>query len=458
MARILLVDDEPSILRVLATVLKSEEHDVVAVGDGETAKGILAEQNFDLMISDIRMTPVNGMDLLKVVHEQDKSIAVIMLTAYGTVETAIQALKLGAFDYLTKPFKVDELLITVKRALDYTAALSENETLKRQLQSQVVFESIIAESGPMKRVCEMVRRVAPTDTTILITGESGTGKELIAKAIHSNSARKDNCFMPVNCAALPEQLLESEMFGHAKGAFTGATASKDGLFIAAHGGTIFLDEISSMPLSIQSKLLRALQEREIRRVGSNETVKVDVRVLAATNEPLEQMIAAGTFREDLYYRLNVIPINISPLRERREDILPLAQHIIRQQVKEDAELPGLSPEACRVLEGYRWPGNVRELENAIRHALAFSQNGVIDLDVLPAKIIESSGDERPAGPPEELPGFEGERCKSLKAFLRIKEKQYLSQVLTFTDGDKAAAAEKLKISLATLYRKLPIEE
>lgn len=458
MARILLVDDEPSILSVLATVLKSEDHEVVAVGDGETAKGILAAQNFDLMISDIRMAPVNGMDLLRVVHDQDKSIAVIMLTAYGTVETAIQALKLGAFDYLTKPFKVDELLITVKRALDYTAALSENETLKRQLQSQVVFESIIAESGPMKRVCEMVRRVAPTDTTILITGESGTGKELIAKAIHSNSARKDNCFMPVNCAALPEQLLESEMFGHAKGAFTGASESKDGLFIAAHGGTIFLDEISSMPLSIQSKLLRALQEREIRRVGSNETVKVDVRVLAATNEPLEQMIAAGTFREDLYYRLNVIPINISPLRERREDILPLAQHLIRLQIKDDAELPGLSPEACRVLEGYRWPGNVRELENAIRHALAFSQNGVIDLNVLPAKIIESSGDERPAGPPEALAGFEGDRCKSLKAFLRTKEKQYLSQVLTFTDGDKAAAADKLKISLATLYRKLPNEE
>jgi len=458
MARILLVDDEPSILSVLATVLKSEDHEVVAVGDGETAKGILAEDNFDLMISDIRMAPVNGMDLLRVVHDQEKSIAVIMLTAYGTVETAIQALKLGAFDYLTKPFKVDELLITVKRALDYTAALSENETLKRQLQSQVVFESIIAESGPMKRVCEMVRRVAPTDTTILITGESGTGKELIAKAIHSNSARKDNCFMPVNCAALPEQLLESEMFGHAKGAFTGASESKDGLFIAAHGGTIFLDEISSMPLSIQSKLLRALQEREIRRVGSNETVKVDVRVLAATNEPLEQMIAAGTFREDLYYRLNVIPINISPLRERREDILPLAQHLIRLQIKDDAELPGLSPKACRVLEGYRWPGNVRELENAIRHALAFSQNGVIDLDVLPAKIIESSGDERPAGPPEALAGFEGDRCKSLKAFLRTKEKQYLSQVLTFTDGDKAAAADKLKISLATLYRKLPNEE
>ena len=458
MARILLVDDEPSILSVLATVLKSEDHDVVAVGDGETAKGVLAEQEFDLMISDIRMTPVNGMDLLKVVHEQERSIAVIMLTAYGTVETAIQALKLGAFDYLTKPFKVDELLITVKRALDYSAAINENETLKRQLQSQVVFESIIAESDAMKRVCDMVRRVAPTDTTILITGESGTGKELIAKAIHSNSSRKDACFMPVNCAALPEQLLESEMFGHTKGAFTGATAAKDGLFTAAHGGTIFLDEISSMPLSIQSKLLRALQEREIRKVGSNETVKVDVRVLAATNEPLEKMIAAGTFREDLYYRLNVIPINISPLRERRDDILPLAQHLIRQQVGEEAEAPGMSPDACRVFEGYNWPGNVRELENAIRHALTFAQDGVIDLDVLPAKIVESSGEERGAAPADAVAGFEGDRCKSLKAFLRTKEKQYLSQVLTFTDGDKAAAADKLKISLATLYRKLPDEE
>ncbi len=455
MPRILLVDDEPSILSVLCTVLRSEDYDVTSAADGQQAIELIKNEDFDLVISDIRMAPVNGMDILKVVHQERPEVSVIMLTAYGSVETAIEALKLGAFDYVTKPFKVDELLITVQRALSYRNALNENATLKEQLQTRYQFDNIIAESPSMKNVCDMIRRVAPTDTTVLIYGHSGTGKELIAKAIHAYSTRSKKNFLPVNCAALPEPLLESEMFGHVKGAFTGASSDKEGLFEAAHGGTIFLDEIGSMPMSIQGKLLRVLQEKEVRRVGSNKTISVNARVLAATNTPLEKMIEDGTFREDLYYRISVIPIEIAPLCERREDILPLVYHVIKQETPEGQDYPSLSADVCSLLESYNWPGNVRELENAIKHAMTFSKDGHITRDVLPPKIAnttvmtaEESSAER----------FDATRGRSLKAFLRDQEKKYLNQVLQFTGGDKEKAAKTLHISLATLYRKLPDEE
>ena len=462
MPHILLVDDEPSILSVLSTVLKSEGHDVVPVDTGDKAKELLLTDDFDLMISDIRMSPVNGMELLRIAHQRRNGMPVIMLTAFGTVQTAVEALKLGAFDYLTKPFKVDELLITVKRALDYSNALSENASLKKQLQTRYEFENIVAESPAMRNVCDMIRRVAPTDTTVLIYGESGTGKELVAKAVHTHSTRSSGPFLPVNCAALPGPLLESEMFGHVKGAFTGASADKEGLFEAASGGTIFLDEISAMPMSLQSKLLRVLQEREVRRVGSNETVKVDARVLAATNVKLEEMIKNGEFREDLFYRLSVIPIQISPLRDRREDILPLFDHFLKNEVNGD--LPTTDPAVAALVEAYSWPGNVRELENAARHAIAFAQEGHITPASLPARVTTESnpafsGGTGSSGSAPGLPAdFDSERCRSLKAFLRSKEKDYVSQVLTFTGGNKEAAAKALKISLATLYRKLPDEE
>ncbi len=407
------------------------------------------------MISDIRMAPVNGMDILKVVHQERPEVSVIMLTAYGSVETAIEALKLGAFDYVTKPFKVDELLITVQRALSYSNALNENATLKEQLQTRYQFDNIIAESPALKNVCDMIRRVAPTDTTVLIYGQSGTGKELIAKAIHAYSLRSKKNFLPVNCAALPEPLLESEMFGHVKGAFTGATSDKEGLFEAANGGTIFLDEIGEMPLSIQGKLLRVLQEREVRRVGSNKTVSVNARVLAATNTPLEKMIEEGTFREDLFYRISVIPIDIAPLCERREDILPLVYHVIKKETPEGQDYPSLSADVCSLLEGYNWPGNVRELENAIKHAMTFSKDGHITREVLPPKIANASMMTAEASSAER---FDATRGRSLKAFLREQEKKYLSQVLQFTGGDKEKAAKTLRISLATLYRKLPDED
>ena len=297
------------------------------------------------MICDIRMSPIDGMQLLRQARREQPSMDVIMLTAYGSVETAVEAMKEGAFDYVTKPFKVDELLMTVKRALERGNLIAENTTLKARLDARYRFENIVAESPAMRTVCEMIERVAPTDTTVLIHGESGTGKELVAKAIHAHSLRKTKPFVPINCAALPEPLLESEMFGHVKGAFTGATNNKEGLFETASGGTIFLDEIGSMPLNLQGKLLRVLQEREIRTVGGTKTVPVDCRVLAATNDRLEEQIQQGEFREDLYYRLSVIPIEIRPLRERREDILPLVYHVMRGALgsKPDEDSPRSTP-------------------------------------------------------------------------------------------------------------------
>jgi DNA-binding NtrC family response regulator len=452
MARILLVDDEPSILNVLGTLMRSEGHEAVAVRGGEKAQEILLNEPFDLMISDIRMSPLDGMQLLKIAHRERPHMAVIMLTAYGSVETAVAAMKEGAFDYVTKPFKVDELLMTVQRALEYTRVRNENEDLRRQLDARYRFENIVAESPAMRRVCEIIGRVARTDATILITGESGTGKELVAQAIHAHSARRGRKFLPINCAALPEPLLESEMFGHVKGAFTGATSTKEGLFEAANGGTIFLDEISTIPPGVQAKLLRVLQDRQVRKVGSNVSVAVDVRVIAATNEKLETMIAEQKFREDLYYRLSVIPIDIAPLRERREDILPLVRHFIRMELRDHKALPTLDPDAELALERYDWPGNVRELQNAVRHALAFATEGRIRRDDLPAKVLAAtSAPAAESAGPNELKGH------SLRHFLRAKEREYLTQVLRSYGGDKAKAAKALRISLATLYRKLPNE-
>ncbi|MCX7009889.1 MAG: sigma-54 dependent transcriptional regulator, partial [Kiritimatiellaeota bacterium] len=408
------MDDEPSILSVLGTLLRAQSHVVTPARSGEAALAVLQQQAFDLMITDIRMGAMDGMQLLRQVRHDYPSMAVIMLTAFGTVETAVEAMKEGAFDYVTKPFKVDELHITVQRALQYQNLLSENKALKAELDGRYQFENIVAESPGMRKVCEMIERVAPTDTTVLVLGESGTGKELVAKAIHAHSTRKTKNFLPINCAALPEPLLESEMFGHTKGAFTGATAHKEGLFEAANEGTIFLDEIGTMPLSIQAKLLRVLQDKEIRRVGSTENIPINVRVLAATNDRLENLIEQGKFREDLFYRFSVITMTIPPLRDRPEDVLPLIAHILRRELGKDKPLPTLDPEAQRMLETYTWPGNVRELENALRHALTFAGSNQITKEVLPAKILDACA----KGMATALPAvaIEDFRGKSLKAF------------------------------------------
>ncbi len=454
MARILLVDDEPSILSVLSTLLKAEGYTVSPINNPVKAAELLASDSFDLMITDIRMSPINGMDLLKMAQEQKPTMSVLIMTGFGSVDTAVEALKIGAFDYVTKPFKVDELLITVQRALEYHRTMEENVDLKSQLGAKYKFENIVAESEPMRRVCEMIERVAPTDTTVLITGESGTGKELVAKAIHAYSRRKDKKFLAVNCAALPETLLESEMFGYVKGAFTGASANKEGLFEAANGGTLLLDEIGAMPLSLQAKFLRVLQEKEVRRVGGTENVMVDVRVLAATNVPLEDLISKTQFREDLYYRLSVINIAIKPIRERIEDILPLVHHVLQRECGDSKPIPIITAEARQILEQYTWPGNVRELENAIKHALTFCLDGKITRDLLPSRIV-SAYPQGGASNTSTTPNLTQFRGKSLKAFLRDKEKEYLKYVLSESSGDKEKAAKELKISLATLYRKLP---
>jgi two-component system response regulator PilR (NtrC family) len=455
MSRILLVDDEPSILSVLSTLMRSQGFEVEPVLGGDKAKEILASDHFDLMISDIRMSPVDGIELLKYAKSVKPGMSAIMITAYASVETAVEAMKLGAFDYVTKPFKVDELLITVQRALEYRRAISENEELKAQIQASYGFENMVAESSDMRKICDMVMRVAPTDQTVLIGGESGTGKEVIAKAIHANSVRKKKPFVPINCAALPEQLLESELFGHVKGSFTGASSDKEGLFETADGGSIFLDEIGSMPKSLQGKLLRVLQEREVRKVGGTKTRKIDVRVVAASNEDMEDMIAKGDFREDLFYRLSVIPIHLSPLRNRKEDILPLVYHFMRQIYQNPEEMPTIDTSAQVLLENYAWPGNVRELENAIKHACTFVRSSRIVAEDLPVKIRGSIGAEGGSDGGSGTEGADGFMGKSLKAFLRQKEAQYIATVISYHGGDKESAAKALKISLATLYRKLP---
>ena len=453
MPRILIVDDEPTILNLLNKILTGQGYDTTPASNGEKALQILQTEVFDLMLSDINMTPVNGMELLSKTSELYANMGVIMLTAYGTVGTAVEAMRQGAFDYITKPFKLDELVLTVQRALEYHNAITENKTLKARLEHQEQLEGIVAEAPSMRKVCDMVERVAPTNTTVLVYGESGTGKELVARALHRYSPRKDNTFMAVNCAALPAALMESEMFGHVKGAFTGASATKTGLFEAAHGGTLFLDEISSMPLDIQSKLLRVLQDKKIRKVGGSDHTEVDVRIIAASNEKLENLIEQNKFREDLYYRLSVISIDIPPLRKRPEDILPLIDHILRRETGPDAELPLLDREAQEILDNYNWPGNVRELENAIQHALTFAQNGTLTKETLPAKIVDAVEEGIRSGIiTSRREQFKG---KSLKAFLHDKEKEFLQRTIENVAGDKEKAAEELGISLATLYRKLP---
>jgi two-component system, NtrC family, response regulator PilR len=451
MPRILIVDDEPTILNLLNKILIGQGYDAVPASNGEKALELLESGSFDLMVSDINMTPVNGMELLRKAAEKWPDMGVIMLTAYGTVSTAVEAMKEGAFDYITKPFKLDELVLTVQRALEYHNAVSENKDLKARLESKEQLNGIVAESPGMRNVCDMIERVAPTTTTVLIYGESGTGKELVARALHHYSPRKKETFMAINCAALPAALMESEMFGHVKGSFTGASATKAGLFESAHGGTLFLDEIGSMPLEIQSKLLRVLQDKKIRKVGGSDHTDVDVRIIAASNEKLEALIEQGKFREDLYYRLSVI--DIPPLRKRPEDILPLVDHILRRELGPEAALPRIEHEAQDVLDNYNWPGNVRELENTIQHALAFAKDGIITLDNLPAKIVATVEEELKSGVISNRK--EQYKGKSLKAFLHEREKEFLQSTIESLDGDKEKAASELGISLATLYRKLP---
>lgn len=451
MTKILIVDDEPRILLLMKSLMKANGFEVETAKDGAEALEMVRKGGIEIVVTDLRMTPMDGMQLFREIRSFNAAIPVILLTAYASVETAIEAMKSGIFDYLTKPFKVDDMLACLRRAEE---KLRTNATVTSTSASEPLryrFENFIASSSAMAEVCETISKVAPTAATVLINGESGTGKEVIARTIHKSSTRARKPWVAVNCAAIPENLLESEMFGHVKGAFTGAVADKEGLFEAANGGTLFLDEISSMPLILQGKLLRALQEREIRRVGGTKDIPVDVRVIAASNTNLEEAVVKGTFRSDLFYRFAVITIDIPPLRERTEDILPLARHFLQAEVESGKSVPVITEAAAKILLAYNWPGNVRELENCMKHALAFAQGGEITPKELPSRVAEHKPAVAAAGA---AAVSDISQSASLKSFLKQKEKEYIGQILNATGGDKEKAAETLKVNLSTLYRKL----
>jgi two-component system NtrC family response regulator len=440
--KILVIDDDESLRRVLEYNLAQEGYAVLTASSGEEGLELLKKEGADLILTDVRMAGMDGLQVMELARKLDPAVQVIILTAFGTIEMAVEAMKAGAFHYISKPFNRDELKLTVKKALHVKDLVRENVALRQELTARVGLDNIVAESPQMARVLDMVVRVAPTETTVLIMGESGTGKELIARAIHGNSPRARGPFVAVNCAAIPENLLESELFGHVKGAFTGAIRDRVGKFEAADGGTVFLDEIGEMRADLQVKILRVLEERTLERVGDNRPIRVDVRVLAATNKDLGKAIQAGEFRDDLYYRLNVVPVTIPPLRERPADVLVLAQHFLRRLGA--ASSLTIAPDAFRALESYDWPGNVRELENALERALIFHRGDVISLADLP-ETIRAPRNREAAALPVSLP----ESGLSLEEV----EKELILRALQKHDWNQSRAARYLGITRHTLlYR------
>jgi two-component system response regulator HydG len=442
--KILVVDDEASHRQMLEVVLTTEGYEVYQAGDGEEAITAVKERFYDLIVMDVRMSQVGGIEALRRIKELSPGIPVIIMTAYASVNTAVDALKSGAYDYLTKPLDIEELKILVGKALRHRQLEQENLYMKERLGDRFDFSNIIGRSSPMRELFETIALVAPSEATVLILGESGTGKELIANAIHENSPRRERPFIKVNCAALPETLLESELFGHEKGAFTGALAKKQGRFQLAHKGSIFLDEIGEMAPTTQSKILRVLQEREFESLGSTHTVKVDTRVIVATNKNLEKEIHNGHFREDLYYRLNVVTLEVPPLRERREDISLLADFFLRQYVEKNRRLiKGFTPRTMDLLMRYAWPGNVRELENAVERAVIMARGDMIAPAELPDTIAGLDDDAKGADVAL-TPG------RSLKEV----EREMILRTLDETSGNRTHAAEILGISRRTLQLKL----
>lgn len=449
--RILIVDDEEDLLKTLSMMLSEENYTVKTSDSAEKALDQLKDDGFDLILSDIRMEPVGGMELLKRVKAIDPEVPMIMMTAYGSVENAVTAMKEGAYDYLIKPVKMDELNLLIKRALKHRDIVHENRELRSELEQKYHYKNIIGSSGEMQHIFRLIEKISKTDSTVLLTGESGTGKELVAKALHYDSLRKDRSFVAVNCAALPENLLESELFGHVKGAFTGAVSQKEGLFSVAGGGTIFLDEISATSAAIQSKLLRVLQEKEIKKVGDTRTEKVDVRIIAATNISLEEEVKKKNFREDLYYRLSVIPIEIPPLRSRKEDIPLLVKHFLKKLSSQgDVKVTDVDEETMRGLIQYDWPGNIRELENVMERMVTLAEGPIIQAKDLPPQILNAKFSLTGEGPAAD----NLEDGTSLKRVVERKEAQHIHRILEKANGDKKKAAEMLEIDLATLYRKL----
>ncbi len=441
--KILVVDDEETHRSMIDTVLSPEGYEISQAGDGMEAVEFIEDRYYDLILMDIRMKNMDGITALKKIKELSPGIPVIIMTAYASVNTAIEALKSGANDYLIKPVDIEELKLLVKKNLRHYQLEQENRFLKERLDEQFHFENIIGKSLKMRKLFDTMSLVSPADATVLITGESGTGKELIANAIHLNSSRKDHPLIKVNCAALPETLLESELFGHEKGAFTGAVSRKKGRFELAHNASIFLDEIGEMPLSTQVKILRVLQEREFEPVGSGNTVKVDIRVIAATNKDLEEEIRAGRFREDLFYRLNVVSLNIPPLRERKDDIPLLADFFLKRYAEKNQRLiKGFTPRAMDLLMRYDWPGNARELENVIERAVILSRENSITPGVFP-RVIQ--------GPDENNDDM---LVITHGKSLREVERQMIIRTLEETGGNRTHTAGILGISRRTLQLKL----
>ena len=436
---VLVVEDEEVMRAILRRLLDDSGYDVFTANSAENAIQIFLENEISITLTDIKMSGKDGIELLDEIKSIDAEAIVIIMTAFSSVDTAVAALRKGAYDYVTKPFVNEDLLQTIKNAVTQRQLFKENRLLRRELRQRFDISGITGASDRLQQVFEVINKVAHTNATVLIQGESGTGKELVARSIHFNSERSDGPFLAVNCGALPESLLESELFGHTRGSFTGAVADKKGLFRSAAGGTIFLDEIGDMPQSLQVKLLRALQEHEVVPVGSSVPIKVDARIVAATNKRLETEVAEGRFREDLFYRLNVVDIEVPPLRERRDDIPLLVKHFVARSTREqNADVRTVSQDAMDALACYDWPGNVRELENVIERAVILSSDN-IDLASLPPKITAGNDDN----------------FKQLnQPTLDELERKYVLDVLTSVEEDKAMAAGILGIDLSTLYRKL----
>lgn len=444
---LLLVEDELPLREAVAEQLTDRGYLVEHVGSGEEAIVRLAEFAFDIIVTDLRLPGVDGSAVVDAALERYPEIVAIVVTGFGTVKDAVEAIKRGAWDFVSKPFQIDELLHVLDSALEQRRLKSENAYLRAQLEERYRFEGLVGKSPAMKRLLHLLETIAPTSSTILITGETGTGKEVAARAIHHASARRMHRFVALNCSAIPETLLEAELFGHVRGAFTGAVGARQGRFEQAHKGTLFLDEVGTMSPGLQMKLLRALQEREFERIGDSHTIKVDVRVIAATNSDLSRMVADGQFRQDLYYRLNVIPVQIPPLRERKEDIPLLVQHFL-EKYSAAASLT-VSQEAMRRLMSYPWPGNIRQLENAVERAVAFSGGRPqIDLMDLPPELIHS--EPTPVSASVALP----EDGLDLAVFVASIERDLIERSLERTGGNKGRAARLLNLKRTTLVEKL----
>jgi two-component system response regulator PilR (NtrC family) len=448
---ILIVDDERSMREFLAIFLRRAGHRVEAAAGGTEGLSAVGSREFDVVITDLRMPSVGGLEILAQAKKQHPETQVIVVTAFATTETAIAAMKAGAYDYLTKPFKVDEVGMVVERALERRVLHRENVVLRDEIKGRYKLERLIGKSPAMQRVFEVLRKISPARTSVLVIGESGTGKELAARAVHELSPRADKPFVPVNCGAIPETLLESELFGHVRGAFTGANSDKQGLFEAAHGGTLLLDEVAELPVAMQVKLLRVLQERKVKPVGGVSEREVDVRIVAATNRDLETEVEKGTFRQDLFYRLNVIQLRLPPLRERREDIPLLVDHFIRKfSAEHGRQINGTEPEAMSALMGYHFPGNVRELENLIERAVTLAPGDRVSSEALPTLKGVSASDSTLGSPATALPA----QGIDLERVVEDFERSLIIRALERTSGHRTEAARLLGVTFRSLRYRL----